>query len=1208
MPTLLKDLISIPEHVHKSDFVLRLTSGVDNPASTLKTYVVTPQLVDAFGRALALIRSAIDDGASKAAYLHGSFGSGKSHFMAVLHLLLQKLPAVREVEALRPLIATHAPWLDSRKFLVVPYHMIGAKSMEEAILGHYVHHVRTLHPGCPLPAVYLADKIFENAVQLRANMGDEAFFRVLNGRPVEDKWKGMETRWHPTSFEEALLAPVGDERRDQLVSDIVSFHLPVYRDVTSSFVPLDQGLEVLTRHAKDLGYDALILFLDELILWLVGQIADVAFVTREGQKLAKLVESQHSRRPIPLVSFVARQRDLRDLIGSNVPGAEQLGAIESLRHMEGRFSKITLEDRNLAAVAEKRILAPVSAAAKAEIDESFQQTKKFREEIMRVLLTENADPEIFRRLYPFSPALVQTLVAVSGALQRERTALRAMVQLLSNRRRDLALGDIVPVGDLYDVMAEGDEPFTEGLRVHFDNAKRLWTQKLLPMLEQEARLSQEQIRELPPDDPRARRFAANGRFLKTLLLAALVPDVEALRNLTVRRLCALNHGSIRSPIPGQEVPDLLERCRQWAARVGELKLADDSTGNALVQIQLVGVDLSGVIERGLSQDNAGNRKNRLREILFESMGIQTADQLSIQHRFLWRGTHREVEVQFRNIREMPLSELKARPNGWKFVIDFPFDVENHVPRDDVHRAEEFLRKEGRTSTFCWIPFFFTREVQADLGRLVAIEHVLKPSVFDDAAAYLAPADRATAKSLLENQRDQLRAQIRLALQAAYGAAEADPRYLDLTNFDPGEGLKSLEPTFRPKAPIGSSLREAFHHLLGQVFEFCFPAHPDFGGELRPAATKRILDTLRPVAATEDNRVVIEKEHRPLFSRVAAALRLGQMGEDAFALNDPYWVSHFNRLASGAGAVLPVTELRAAIDTPRAYGLPRDLQDLILLLFAERTKRAVFRYGAPYEAAIGDLPDDCELREAVLPTEAEWKLAQDRASRLFGLALPKLRAPSTVAAAASELKRRAELLRGDAHTLRQRLTEVLARYDVPKATSLRYAAAESSLTLLERLATGEDKDRIPKLAQFELTSDLLAMGASLASAATLGAALSDEPMRMINTLANWKDERAPEAAAALARLREALTKDELVIPLQPVITAVREEAYRLITPPAPKGDKVASTRGVVEQSSAQGLDAAALEATLARLRAKLLEDPTRRLDLTWVLTGPKKDRA
>ncbi len=66
--------------------------------------------------------------------------------------------------------------------------------------------------------------------------------------------------------------------------------------------------------------------------------------------------------------------------------------------------------------------------------------------------------------------LVQTLIAVSAALQRERTALKPMLQLLVDRRDDLELGQIIPFGDLFDVIADGDEPFLEAMRIHFDDA------------------------------------------------------------------------------------------------------------------------------------------------------------------------------------------------------------------------------------------------------------------------------------------------------------------------------------------------------------------------------------------------------------------------------------------------------------------------------------------------------------------------------------------------------------------------------------------------------------------------------------------------------------------------------------------------------------------------------------------------------------------
>src|SRR5690606_27108524 len=101
---LLRDLVDIPTSVQKSDFVISLAQGIDDPEQTVATYVVTDQLATAFDQALSLIASAIADHKSKGVYLHGSFGSGKSHFMAVLHLLLQHHPAARAIPELAPVI------------------------------------------------------------------------------------------------------------------------------------------------------------------------------------------------------------------------------------------------------------------------------------------------------------------------------------------------------------------------------------------------------------------------------------------------------------------------------------------------------------------------------------------------------------------------------------------------------------------------------------------------------------------------------------------------------------------------------------------------------------------------------------------------------------------------------------------------------------------------------------------------------------------------------------------------------------------------------------------------------------------------------------------------------------------------------------------------------------------------------------------------
>ena len=299
--------------------------------------------------------------------------------------------------------------------------------------------------------------------------------------------------------------------------------------MTRFIFDLDRGLAVLSRHAQALGYDAVVLFLDELILWLASQAADLAFVNREGQKIAKLVEAMSADRPIPIVSFIARQRDLRELVGDHLPGAEQLGFADVLNWWQARFDTITLEDRNLPAIVEKRLLRPKSAKAARQLREAFDKTSRVRDEVFNILLTRTGDRDMFRQVYPFSPALVQTLVALSALLQRERTALKLMLQLLVNQRDSLVLGDLVPVGDLFDVIAEGDEPFTQAMRLNFDTAQKLDRHRLLPLLEQEHGVTAQDVRRGRVEATTARRYRAHAGLLKTLLLSALAPAVESLR-------------------------------------------------------------------------------------------------------------------------------------------------------------------------------------------------------------------------------------------------------------------------------------------------------------------------------------------------------------------------------------------------------------------------------------------------------------------------------------------------------------------------------------------------------------------------------------------------------------------------------------------------------------------------------------------------------
>jgi len=131
---LLREVLDIPVQAGAEDYVLRLTDSIepDEVARTVDEYVVTPALAEAFDAALGLVAEALTSGVSRGAFLAGSFGSGKSHFMAILHALLRHDRAARAKAELQPVIARHDDVLLDKKLLPLAFHLIGAESLDGA--------------------------------------------------------------------------------------------------------------------------------------------------------------------------------------------------------------------------------------------------------------------------------------------------------------------------------------------------------------------------------------------------------------------------------------------------------------------------------------------------------------------------------------------------------------------------------------------------------------------------------------------------------------------------------------------------------------------------------------------------------------------------------------------------------------------------------------------------------------------------------------------------------------------------------------------------------------------------------------------------------------------------------------------------------------------------------------------------------------------
>lgn len=1164
MPTYLRDLITIPERSTADDYVLRLAENVGARASAaLADYVVTDQLAGAFDTALGLVEQALASGESKGAYLAGSFGSGKSHFMAVLHAILRGDPAARDKPGLREVVTRHDGALAGRTLLPLAFHLLGAESFEQRVFGAYVQQITALHPEAELPRVHRTDALLADADALRGRMGDEAFLSGLGGEvaaQASSGWGSLNAAaWTPQSYDAARHAPHGDAARASLVNALVKAYFGSFT-ATAAYVDMDAGLAEISRHAKSLGYDAVVLFLDELILWLAFGVHEPDFFRREVQKITKLVEGGGGRREIPLVSFIAKQIDLRRwLADAGGSGAQQAALEQSLAFQSGRFPAIELGDANLPYVAHQRLLRPKDAAAEAQIQAAFAGIDR-APGVWRVLLdnvntdehNRGADEADFKLTYPFSPALVSTLRALAGAMQRERTALKVMQQMLVDRRESLTVDDLIPVGDAYDLLVNGDA-LDPAINALFASARELWSAKLRPLLRTLHGTTDEAIDEGAA--PAA--YHVDARLAKTLLLSAIAPKVPALRALTPERLAHLNHGSIVAPIPGGEAAVVLAKVREWAKTIPEIAL--DGPGQApTITLQLTDVDYESIVKKAVGEDAGGRRRQRVQALVAEQLGVDlTAPAIDDSHTrtVLWRGTAREVDLVFGNVRDvtyLPDSAFEARPGTWRFVVDYPFDEAGHTATEDLRRIEGMLARGVDQRTVVWVPHFLTQARNDDLGRLVILEHLLGGTgerwlQYSD---HLSEHKRITAKTILQGQRETLRRALLDALQQAYGAAPATAGNLvDDPSHD--RELQSLTRSVSVQRPVGAGLGDAFVRLVTQVWDATYPEHPRF--ELDVAVRGRDLALVQRhverAMADPDKRVPIEGDPR-LLRRIGNPLGVGHTGETHFVFGDQFlvpWADVIDKALARrgeTGGAVRVSEARGWVrDTGR--GLTDSVADLVILAWAALRRRVWYDAGGqprPKAPEPGQLQLGMEMRAQDMPTEAEWAVAIEHAAHLFGESGSPFLTPAAVADLADRVRTRVVDVREPVRALVGAVRDGLRKAGVPGhqiEQASRLTTAESAASAVDSLARLQGLPLIRALADLDLSGRGLAMGTSLSSAAGVTHALQGfdwawlaEPLK---TRAG-EGEQAEGAAALLNRLCQRLSADERE---HPAATALKD---------------------------------------------------------------------
>lgn len=1198
----LREILDLPEQVTKSAFVVRLREAVQRPKELLDSYAITADIRSALDHGLGLVHAAIDRKQNAAAYVHGSFGSGKSHYMAVLSLLLGASPEAIAEPELHELVAKHA-WLKQTKVLRLHINMIDADTLGDRLFAEYLAETRRLHPDAAVAPLFADAALFENAKQLRAQLGDDAFFATLgkgsksSGRFGKLAEATGTAGWTPSRFDEAV-ASTDPKLRAELFSALVKTLFPAFAAQRSAYLEFDAGLAALGAHAKELGYAAVVFFLDELVLWLATKASNPASLNDEIGRLAKLVEGQASA-GVPIVSFAARQRDIGEMVGEQYTGHDAQTVRDKLKYWDGRFDTITLPDKDLPAIIEKRVVRPKDARAEKALDEAFVSMRRtLGQQAYGTLLGEIAGGEtaedVFRKVYPFSPALVEALITMSHYLQRERTALRLLVELLVEHLEDFELGKLVPVGDLFDALAEGDDPMDGAMRLRFQAAKRVYEYELLPIIREQNRTNHAEACQRLRTDEVAHGCANcpkttcrnDNRLAKTLLLASLAPAAPVFRELSVSRLVQLNHGTLKSPVPGAEANMAAQKLRTWASQVGKLRpgQGDDPKPS----IVLEGVDLRPYIESASGFDSPGAQRAKLREILFEALELRSDKPTIEGWRLEWRGTDRRGSVHFGNVRDMDDATLRAGDDdAFRVVIDYPFDDAGRSPQEDEARLAKFLESAASTNTVVWLPSFLSEAMRRELGELCVLDRLLEPSTFTMHFSSLTNDDRERAREELRSRADQKRDRLRRALDAAYGLVR--PSNNDL---DPSRSVSQHFYVLRAgaetignvsDATLARGLESAVRALLDQIH----PRHPRFVDKATRSKLEAELELVRKLVETDGQRLPLSKAELGALV-FADALGLVTVRDAQATLRHETYDELERRLRAEGHDLPEVRHVKAAFQRGGSWGLTAEVADFVVLVYATVKGREVLRAGRAVEGVqLGKLDADAELSQPELAGEADWHRALDVAGRLFGVATGRALTPKNHRRLHTELAAKlAQARKAQAHGIAALLEKRLAQLGLA-ADAPRWRTAHAVAALLDSLEGQSAVQAVRALAALVPETSLQAMKEHLLTADTVARALADD-VRFASFPALQQRDDEP-AKHIVAELGELLTADETVRPLSKRLGELSLEAQGLMQ--AQSTPRVAPLSGAASStSSATGKLTASMTITstsgLDELRAKL----------------------
>lgn len=908
MTLCIRDVIAIP--ATKPPLVVKVGEINDEQRKAFhaQEYVITGTVAEGLRRVVSSLAESADKGfPGQGVWVSGSFGTGKSHFLSFAGMLVRGEGAAwaREIPGLAAEgLESPRHVLGKRPVFVVPFNSLDRP--DDFRLGLYDAVARELaRQGLPPVELTFFDRILGWFEGLAADA--PALWQALFNRSV--------IVTSQAEYEAEKLSASGCERLAREVATHIA--LPPETSGGAFTVELAEGVRRVAAHVRDHGFAAVLFLVDELTLFLIN----AQDKTRPIVDLKALLEAEGA--VLPVWALVVRHAPLEDVV-------RDVGQ-DVLDNVKGRFAskEVEVQDVDLYQVLGQRVLKPQPGQEQVldtAVRDSLDRLPREQLDGLHRLYGQKRFESAVRDLYPFHPAIVDTLVSVTHLLSRERTAISVLYDMLFDLA-DEPLGTLLPYHRAFDYLIEGMSDSELKDRPMLQAAKAILRGKVTPLLE-----------EVYLGD--AVRVARGQAVAQTIILGQLTDKGVSLQGkMTPSLIAALNTAVLNARVVMVTKVQLDETLALLCDRLlGTFK----RDGEAVVVELSVGLDPAEELRR-VTADVTEWRRRALLELMGNFFGTdrtQGRTNLNIK----WRGTRRAGTVQAiePTASVLPAADTKAEFSIWIAMPRFAGDPRPPAPpRNGVPGA-------------LWLPREATEEVAQQLDNLARILWLIESP---DGKRYV--AEKYSGE---EGRR----------LSESWQAGAFQLRDTMLGTLTPlyRQGGVSASVSAGEQISGGATLQDALKDLAGRLLDARYRQHPEFTVDVSP----RALESLYQAVLKGDGRVGIDMGEPLAYAQgYGIPLRVVRPEGSGYVLdlgNSRYIQEIEGALADVDGVTISALEKKLS----GTYGLEAQVTRFLARLIVVFRDRRVVRGHAPFaieDPASLELMANDVLRPGQRVSAGEW---------------------------------------------------------------------------------------------------------------------------------------------------------------------------------------------------------------------------------------------